>query len=154
SPDGSLVASAEDEGPVRLWDLVPGKAVVRFFKDIKTAGDIAFSPDGKLLAATGEGDVIFLWYVRDGRELGRIKGGRTFVFHPDAKNMIVGGPAGLTFLYDLAAGQEVRRLGFLKSERAMSLSRDGQILASSDGFGRTFNLWKMPVCQPIGSWRG
>jgi WD40 repeat protein len=50
SPNGKLLASAEWEGIVRLWDLKTGKDTGGFNHG-KPVLSVAFSPDGKLIAS-------------------------------------------------------------------------------------------------------
>src|SRR5207248_1685036 len=51
SPDSSLLASASDDGTVRLWDVARQQPVGEPLPSRATyAASIAFSPDGKLLA--------------------------------------------------------------------------------------------------------
>ena len=51
SPDGTRLASACEDGVVRLWDVVMGKLLTEPFRDTRTHPVcLAFSPDGKTLA--------------------------------------------------------------------------------------------------------
>ena len=59
--DGNLLASASDDGTVRMWDIQNGEQLAVL--DIPGANSVDFSPDGTLLATAGWGDVLRLWSV-------------------------------------------------------------------------------------------
>lgn len=73
SPDGTMLATIPFDGPVKLWDLKDYKLIKELRGLAGGSGgydtsDIAFSPDGHLVAAdTATG--LFLWKTLDGTEL-------------------------------------------------------------------------------------
>lgn len=111
SPDGKLLACADSVtkenvpvvGSVRLWD-VGKRKVVTTLRD--GGGDfdygiysVAYSPDGKTLAASS-GRAVTLFDAVSGKEKTSFKGsGGPVAFSPDGKTLAAGDTNGTTYLW-------------------------------------------------------
>jgi WD40 repeat protein len=67
SQDGSLLATGDDKGTVRLWSLAAGRILRVFSGDTAAITSVAFSPDGSLLLTASKNHEARTWNVRGGR---------------------------------------------------------------------------------------
>jgi RNA polymerase sigma factor (sigma-70 family) len=164
--DGKWLASVGDhDRKVRLWDLTSEREVGVFDVAFQFDVEMAFSPDGKTLAAAGGSGPIYLWDVatRRGRTLplghevpgGYLAGGlRSLAFSPDGR-LIVGTDVGqVVRCLDVATGRD----RFASDEhagpiRGLSFTPDGQAVRTgcNDFFTRTYDLGgRLLKRQPAG----
>jgi WD40 repeat protein/transcriptional regulator with XRE-family HTH domain len=106
---------------------------------------VAFSPDGKLLAAGTDNGEIRLWNVASGTLLHTFEGHtdwvRTVAFHPN-RNILVSGSDDQTIrFWDITSGQCLANFGgHTHRIYAVAISSDGNIFASGSE-DRTVRLW-------------
>ena len=74
SRDGRRLASLGSDGCVRLWDPVTAHLECMFTSEIAWSQSITFSPDGEVLATSGNGFDAVLWNVGSGARIGSIAG--------------------------------------------------------------------------------
>lgn len=136
SPDGKLMATGgyEQENGVysaRLWEVATGKELRRFAvarQLNQPIGALAFSHDGKTLAASAWGGRLHLFEIDTGKEL-RVfpeigKDIRGIAFAPDGKTVAAAGDR--IHLYDPVTGTE--RLRIDRKAQTLLFSRDGSVL--------------------------
>ncbi len=153
SPDGTLLARADwylprqtQDPSIRLWDTAAGMEVRALDHHCIWVASLAFSPDGRRLAAGGKAaadeNVVRVWDVPTGKELFARKEPQKersaeraalVAFSPDGKWLALGADRTVC-LWEAATGKEVRRwprgqvgLWFLL------FSPDSKWLASADG---------------------
>ena len=78
-PDGKQLASASDDGTIKLWDLVEGKEASSVFAGkTKQVWSLCCSPDGKYLVSGSDEDKIIIWNAKKGEEVKDPEGTRQY----------------------------------------------------------------------------
>jgi WD40 repeat protein len=111
SPDGRLLASADGDGMVRLWNPVTGRPIGAPLHATSNpqfgAAWVAFSPDGRLLVSAGGDGTVRLWNPVTGRPVGApIQAAQIFVvtvaFSPDGRLLASGAGDGTVQLWQVS----------------------------------------------------
>jgi WD40 repeat protein len=136
SADGKVLGTLPYSG-VQLWDTATGQRTLQSKRKVpSTSNQAALSPDGKILAAGGEGNSVHLIDTATDKEIRRIEGGATcFMFSPDGRSLAsvlgVSPTKSSVCLWDVTTGKlhhqiPVERLGLPR----LAFSRDGKYLAA------------------------
>lgn len=101
SPDSRLLAMANNEGHLHLWDLSQGQLLETLKGHSSAVHALAFTPDGRSLASGSNDYTVRLWNVSTRRELLQLDSGnidlgeiQSLTFSPDGQNLLVGGRNG------------------------------------------------------------
>jgi WD40 repeat protein len=166
SPGGKLLAAAElgrlkeagssvySDSNVRIWDMNRRQLTGASFQ--LTSASIAFSPDGRLLAAGSlGGDGTEIHAVRDGRLVARLPNDdrvRSVAFAPDGTRLATGQLDGQGRLWSTESWEPIGHP--LEGHRGrladLEFTRDSTVLASA-GIDGTISLWDVVTQQRLGS---
>ena len=172
SSDGALLATASVDGTARLWDVKTGK-----FRHVlveradweeadelgsKEVTDVAFSPDGTLLATSDMDDIGRLWNTKTGELIHIFYGQSDFlppeltfnlegfvVFSPDGELLATRNMDGAVYIWDVETGALVQSLADHAGGVAyVGFSPDGTLLATASDDG-TAGLWDVGTGERI-----
>jgi WD40 repeat protein len=160
APDGSRIATVHDGGGcsslIRTWDVGRSKELWKFNNadGSQIVHSLAFSPDGKRLAAGTQDGLIKVFDAATGKILATWRDDRRCVkltWSADGKRLastrrLKGGDEVVT--WDARASEVVGVVGPLESVDDEALSPDGKKLAVLQGARLT--LWQVPGKKPLG----
>jgi WD40 repeat protein len=150
SPDDRLLAWSGFEGRTRLHDLVTRQRLQTLVGHNPSVAELAFSPDGRWLAATGSGGAVDVWGLDETAEPALLppssgEAGVSLAFSPDGRTIAVGRIDGVLSLWDfqgeaLATDLQAHQ-GHVSS---LAFSPDGRLLATGS-YEQSWKVWSLPT---------
>jgi WD40 repeat protein len=160
SSKGDVLAGGEPTA-VTLWDPHTGQRLTGFGQPNEGGyRSVAFSPDGKVLAAGAAGTSanpqppVHLLDVAGGKEIRTLPGNQAVVFSPDGK-LATGGEWGTAaVVWDLSGEKPFRQLGehYPPGGMPRAFSQGGRLLAVT--VGRTVHVWDVAAGKETPAGRG
>ena len=152
SPDGSQLATAGEDGNIRLYDLPTRRLTYTFKEHRQSTAAVAFHPEGELIAS-GEGGIngrevgeILVWNRKNGVIIQRLTGHSgpisAIAFSPNGDQLFssMGGQVvanqGEVIGWDWKSGQQTFKNDQLRGVRRIDLSPDGKLIAVAQMEGR------------------
>jgi WD40 repeat protein/serine/threonine protein kinase len=145
SPDGKWLASAGEDGTVKVWDVANGRCIGTFAGHTDQVVSVAFSPDGKRLASASHDRTVKLWNVASGRVIRTFEGHKNWVrcvaFSPDGKWLASASDDQTVKLWDASTGTYIRTFeGHGGLVFGVAFSPDGKNVASASA-DKTVKIW-------------
>ncbi len=155
-PGGSILALGRYR-EVELVDSAKRSPAGKLTGHANQVRAVAFSPDGKLIAAAGGDPARFgeikIWSVAERKELRAMRGHRdnifAIAFSPDGAKLATCSYDRLIKIWDVATGEEIKTLkDHTDAVFAVAFSPDGKRLASASA-DRTVKIWDAASGQRI-----
>lgn len=156
-PDDLMLASASQDGSVRLWDMETLTQIAQLGNSWAFCVD--WSPDGKQLATGTYDGKVQIWEVSSQQLLSTWKSGSyspiiSIVWSPDGKSIASGELKGEINLWDVQTGEKIQTIkGYTKARsdiNGLAWSPDGNALASAHQDGK-IRLWDAETAELIQS---
>ncbi|MBA3428766.1 MAG: winged helix-turn-helix domain-containing protein [Actinobacteria bacterium] len=152
SPDSSLFVTSPAAGRVTIWRASDQAAVGELHGPSGHIESLAFSHDGRLVAATGDGSETVVWDVA-ARKVVKLLGpaganGASGVnFSPDDKLLGTAGIDGMLRVYELSTNRSIGSMLVSGSLQDLDFSSDGKLVAAA-GLAGEIAIWNVARRTP------
>jgi len=170
SPDGKYLATTGIDDPMIIWDIRTGKEVHNFtsftsvsegvyaqdgrilnLSELKIVWEIAYSPDGKILATAGPKNESHLFEPISGRELAVLSGHvgdiKCLAFSKSGNLLATGSADGMVLIWDVVSTKNIAKVNQHRSPvTSLSFSANDTTLLSTDY--NQANIWTLASNLP------
>ena len=153
--DGHTLASGANGGDVAVWDLQNRPLSRTLAGDTQSAVEVAFSPNGAVLASAGADPSIRLWDTATWKTIGQPlaaggQGVNALAFSPDGRVLASGGRDTFVHLWDASTGEPLGEpLAAQENEvDCLAFSPDGKLVAAGGGDNR-LEVWDATTRQLV-----
>jgi WD40 repeat protein len=160
SPDGALLATASDDGMVRIWGTgqSPSDPVVLTPSGGHRVQSVTWSPDGKYLASGSRDGTVTVWDVEAEAEAGVLTGHgdaiESVAWAPDGERLATASRDRTVRIWDASTFVEVAQFtGHERTVWDVAWSPDGQKVASASDDG-TVRSWSLATGREIAAAAG
>jgi WD40 repeat protein/predicted Ser/Thr protein kinase len=149
SPNGKILATANWNGMVRLWDVANGGQIKAISS--KQVISLSYSPDGRMLAWCSDNRTLWLWDLINDQPISLEKNANRKIlgvaFSPDGQTLASANESHDIILWNVLRREKIARLhGHAQDVQAVAFSPDGKSLASASR-DETVRLWSS-VARP------
>ena len=161
SATGKVVATASNDGTVKIWDVSTTEELATLRVSEGWVTSIAFSPDSKMLASGSNDRSVKLWDTATKQELASFTGHtgqvNSVAFSPDGNRVASGAgdhDVGETKIWDVAGRREIATLkGEEGAINSVAFSPDGKLLATGNWLN-TVKLWEVATGKERATLKG
>lgn len=174
SPDGKQIASGSNDSTIKLWNAATGHEVLTITGFTDGVSDVAYSPNGKQLAAVSSGK-LSVWDISTHtfkfKESSQRNNITRLLYSPDGKWLAAGDTGNVIVLWDTTSGKQsiyidlsVSILSLFRVDESprmcsdMAFSPDEQWLATAswhyDRKSGEIKLWKLATSELSCTLRG
>ncbi|MBC6458283.1 NB-ARC domain-containing protein [Actinomadura sp. HBU206391] len=158
SPDGTQLATGDNDGVVRIWDLATGRHTTLTGHTAEVRA-VAYSPDGTHLATGSNDRTVRVWNLVTGRGTvltGHADGVWALAYSPDGTHLATGSKDRTARIWNLVTGRHTTLTGHTDVVRAVAYSPDGGLLATGS-HDATVRVWdtatgEQTTLGPLGGW--